>query len=175
MSGSERYMKERDGRFVISIKFWDWDTNEHAQVKLIPFLIKLLVSFLIIFTIYQFITMKIEDAWDDARFNSTEQRLESCDRYYYDRDFERLYDQLCLFELYGEEFDLYWEAVDGYWDYLQYTMWKGAYEQGQLAEAEEKMQSFRDKVCRNAEQCEFKKNQRLLNGYRDLVYLLTSS
>lgn len=170
MSGSEESMTERDGRFVKTINFWDWDKNDHAQVNIILFLLKFFAAFIIIFVIYQMVTLKIEEAWEDSKFYSKEQRLEYCDRYYYDRDFEGLYDDLCLYDLYDEEFDVYWEAVDGYWDYLQYTMWKGAYEQGQLTGAEEKMQSFQDKVCQNANQCEFEKNQRLLNGYKDLVF-----
>lgn len=150
-----------------TIKFWNWDLNDRAEVKIIPFILKIIACILVIMLIYSTIQMTIESAWDDARYNSKEHHLEYCDKYFYDRNFSDLYGELELYDLQSQEFDCYWEVVNGYWDYLEYSMYVNASKQVTTKDYSEKIMFQRDKIENNAKHCKFQSNQKLLNGFVD--------
>lgn len=91
-------------------------------------------------------------------------RVSFCDEYYYKRDFARLRDELTLYDLQGEHYDIYWEVVDGYEDYVEYWQWNRTDEEA-VSGSSEKASYYRQKVIANARNCEYEKNQKILDKW----------
>lgn len=129
------------------------------------FIIKLIIVVFFLFTLFEMVAMSIEEAAWDARYHSKENMIRQCDEDYYDRDFVNLLWLLKLYDLYEEDYDIYWEAVNAYNDYVSWHAWKGALKAGEMPEAIQKEAEARKKVEENARNCNFAKNQRILDGF----------
>lgn len=133
------------------------------------FIIKLLVAVLFLISLFEIIPAVVEDAAWDAKYYSKDNMIRQCEENYYDRDFEGLLWYMNLYELYDEDYDIYWEAVNAYNDYVSWHAWKGTLVSGEMEEAAQKEAEARKRVEENARNCEFKKNQRILDGFVERV------
>ncbi len=140
-------------------------SNRQYQVNRKFFIIKLIVAVFFLLSLVQMITEGVEEAAWDARYHSAESMIRQCDEEYYDRDFYGLLWYLKLYDLYGEDYDIYWEAVNAYNDYVRWHAWKGTLESGEIPESVQKEAEARQKVEDNARNCEFTKNQKILDGF----------
>ena len=140
-------------------------SNGQYQVNKKFFIIKRIVAVFFLLSLVQMITEGIEEAAWDARYHSTENMIRQCDEDYYDRDFYGLLWYLKLYDLYDDDYDIYWEAVNAYNDYVRWHAWKGTLESGEMPEATQKETEARQKVEDNARNCEFTKNQKILDGF----------
>lgn len=105
-----------------------------------------------------------EGKWED----DTARMIQICDRYYYERDFAGLRDELELYDLYSEAFDPYWEVVDGYNDYLAWIQWSKAAEMG-LPDGEKNAAAYERKVYENLQNVKFDSNVSILQGFADQI------
>lgn len=108
-----------------------------------------------------FLDQASEGVWE----KDTGRMVSICDRYYYDRNYSDLREQLELFDLYGTEFGKYWEAVEGYQDYLNVLQWTRAEEMG-LPQSQGQAVFWRQKLESLARQPEYAENQGI---FRSLV------
>lgn len=129
------------------------------------FIIKLVIAFLFLTSLYEMITSAIEDAAWDVEYMSKDSMIRQCDERYYDREFSDLLWFLKLYDLYEEDYDKYWECVNAYNDYLSWHAWKGTLESGEMPEAVGKEAEARRKVEENALKCRFSQNQKILDGF----------
>ncbi len=109
-----------------------------------------------------FLDQVSEGTWE----KDTGRMVSICDRYYYDRNYAELRDELELFDLYGEEFGKYWEAVQGYQTYLNVIQWSRA-EKMDLPEAQGQTEAWREKLEALAEQPEYGENQAIFQSLVD--------
>ncbi len=128
---------------------------------------KLVVSVVLLCSLYTLISGMVEDAAWEAEYYTTENMTRRCDEYYYDRDFYGLYDFMELYELYGEEYELYWEVVNAYRDYVSWHAWKKAADSGEMPMAAEKEEEMRRKIEEHAGDCRFSKNQKVLDDFAE--------
>lgn len=133
------------------------------------FIIKFIVAVFFLISLIQMIFTSIEDAAWEAEYNSKNNMIRQCDEDYYDRDFAGLLWYLKLYDLYDEDYDIYWEIVNAYNDYVSWHAWKETLESGEMPEAMQKEAEARQKVEENARNCEFTKNQKILNGFVERV------
>lgn len=129
------------------------------------FVIKLIIAFLFLISLYEIITSSIEDVAWDAEYYSKDSMIRRCDEHYYDRDFSELLWYLKLYDLYDDDYDMYWESVNAYNDYLSWHAWKGALDSGEMPEAAQKEAEARLKVEENAKNCDFSQTQKILDGF----------
>lgn len=122
-------------------------TNRQYQVNKKFFIIKLIVAVFFLLSLVQMVTEGIEEAAWDARYHSTENMIRQCD----------------------EDYDIYWEVVNAYNDYVRWHAWKGTLESGEMPEAAQKEAEARQKVEENAKNCEFMKNQKILDGFVEVM------
>ncbi len=108
-----------------------------------------------------FLDQASEGVWE----KDTGRMVSICDRYYYDRNYCDLREQLELFDLYGTEFGKYWEAVEGYQDYLNVLQWTRA-EEMSLPQSQDQAVFWRQKLESLARQPEYAENQGI---FRSLV------
>ena len=87
-----------------------------------------------------------------------------CEDIYVSRRYDELRDYLILYDLYGEECALYWAAVEGYELRCGYIQWSMAAEQG-IDGAEEAAADCREQLQAMAENPQFSRNARLLQGF----------
>ncbi|MBR5502823.1 MAG: hypothetical protein IKV55_07300 [Oscillospiraceae bacterium] len=88
--------------------------HRKSAVSLLLIVLKALLAavgalFLLSVAIYTVTTV----ATNDGAVTEAES-ISWCEEEYLERNFAALYDQLDLFELYGESYAVYWEAVDAY-------------------------------------------------------------
>ena len=118
-----------------------------------------LFLFIFIYCAYFIFINYLEDySWDHNETN----RIYGCDSYYYDHDYGNLRDYLTLYNLYDDTYAIYWESVNGFDDYEKYLMWN-------KTDNIDKKNEYKQKVIDNADQCEFSKNQKQLNGYKEAI------
>lgn len=133
------------------------------------FIIKLIVAVFFLLSLFEMFSTAIEDAAWEAEYHSKDHMIRQCDEDYYDRNFAGLLWYLKLYDLYDEDYDMYWEVVNAYNDYVSWHAWKGTLEFGEMPEAVQKEAEARQKVEENARNCEFTKNQRILDGFVEKV------
>lgn len=90
--------------------------------------------------------------------------VSKCDRYYYERDFDKLYSIMNLYDLYDSEFEQYWEILDGYVVYQDYYMWTKAETAG-VEGAAAYIEDCQTKLSTMAKDCQFELNKELLNTW----------
>lgn len=108
--------------------------------------------------------LKLAAAWNDFFFNEARE-IQSCDYYYYQKNYGGLREELSMDGLDGDAFGKYHEAVQGFEDYQQYLQYKKADAAG-VSGAAAKAEQYRLLVIGNAENCEYPENQEQLDQYK---------
>ena len=99
---------------------------------------------------------------DDRR--SVTDYVNNCDRDYYAKDYERLYNTLALGDLYSEDYDKYWEVVDAYSVYTTALEWRTAAENGREG-ADEKMAQAIEELTEMESNVKFPANLTIISGF----------
>ena len=119
----------------------------------------------------------------ELKYSGKEYNLSNCERKYINRDYEELYNILCIYDLYDDIYGKYWEIVKGYQDYCIYVNYKNMLEQGteqvklEVPENEEEYigavqvefdvagmcEKYRRKVLQDARDCKYPDNERYFN------------
>lgn len=135
--------------------------NKRKMVKglILRIVLCLVLALLLWGVLATFLDQVSEGTWE----RDTGRMVRICDRYYYDRDYAELREQLELFDLYGEEFEKYWEAVQGYQDYLNVIQWSRAAEMD-LPQSQGQAEAWREKLEFLAAQPEYAENQSIFQG-----------
>ena len=93
--------------------------------------------------------------------------IDSCNRYYYARQYGNLRDELTSFDLYSEDFDKYWEICDGYEIYLRCV------EYGAIDGQETRAAEYEEQLARMASECVFEENARYLSKLAESLHGVT--
>lgn len=91
-------------------------------------------------------------------------RISSCAREYYERDYAELNNYLLIYDLYEDVYDVYWEAVDGYNTLVCYYQNEKAAQMG-VDGAQEQAQSLYQKLEEMAQKPEFSQNAKILQEF----------
>lgn len=116
--------------------------------------------------LYFLVTFCMESlvSYNHEKLDKTE-GIERCDSRYYDREFGQLREILLLYDLFDPSlYGKYWEAVNAYEDYTYYLQWEQAASQGAEG-ADVKLETYREKVEANSENCQYTENAELLSQY----------
>lgn len=160
------------------------DETEQYEVKIFPFILKLLVSVLALLFLIQLALLLPEEVKDKVKYSGDEYYISRCEAEYTDREFDKLYDLLTLYDLRGENYEIYWEIVNGYADYIQYmnystiedrenvivsyTLKSGEQQEVSFVPAK-KIEEYRNKVLENAENVKYERNKRYLTEFAQKV------
>ena len=90
--------------------------------------------------------------------------VDSCNRYYYARQYGNLRDELTSFDLYSEDFDKYWEICNGYEIYLR------CLEYASLDGGEAKKAEYETKLSAMVSDCKYEENARYLSKLADSLH-----
>ncbi len=123
-------------------------------------------SFIWILLAVSSISIMWEDANDD--YGTDAYILNYCDVYYYEKQYDELYEHLRLQKAYSDIYDKYWEVVDVYIDYQEYKKWQKVSEED-IANARQKEDEYRQKVTNAAKKCEFPQNQKYLDDFVEML------
>ncbi len=80
--------------------------------------------------------------------------IDMCNRYYYERSYGELRDELELFDLYSDDFDMYWEVCYGYELYLKVLEYRN------MVGGEKQAASYESELSQLAKQPAFEQNIR---------------
>ena len=156
----------------INITFSFRDETGDYSVKMFPFVIKCIVSVIVIFDFIVIAVALPENISDHVKYSGKE--------YYNDREFDSLHDYLNLYHLQGEDYGIYWEMVNGYEDYTIYMNYKsmeeqenisfsymGKYDQPQEISfiTSQKIEEYRNKVLENAGNVKYERNKRYFTEF----------
>lgn len=94
--------------------------------------------------------------------------VSDCDEYFYEKQYEKLRDELKTFNLTDPVFDKYWEAAEGYEDYVLYIQYEKAQAAG-YKESDALVEEYKQRVLANAENVEFSENEKQLMGYAEEI------
>lgn len=168
----------------IKISFSFRDSTGNYEVSIVPFIIKCVIAVLALLVLFQVAFYLPEEIYDNTKTSGKEYYLSWCERQYQNREFDELYDELCLYDLAGEDYEIYWEIVRAYQDYvvcknylaiadkkeveLSYTNYDG--EQSKTAfDVVEKAEEYKQKVEDNAQNCKYERNLKYLTQFADDV------
>ena len=143
-------------------------TKKTDMPSLPGFLIKLAVSLCLLFFVFLVGTIIIETISDNNKNKDSTSYMEYLDSMFYKQDYTGIREEMELFDLTGDEFATYWEIVDGYTDYLDYEQWRMTTEE-MVPGSSKKAEDFKKKVVENANNCQFSRNQKQLNVWKETV------
>lgn len=131
--------------------------------KIIIFLILLVVWVIFAVSILQ---LFFEESTD--YYNSDAYKINACDEYYYEKEYDELFEFMNLYETYDEMYDVYWEVMDAYVDLQEYKKWASVSETD-MEDAGEMAALYKSKVIAAAENCRFPQNQKYLDGFVEML------
>ena len=162
----------------INITFSFRDETGDYSVKVFPFVIKCIVSVIVVFNFIVIAMALPGEISDHVKYSGKEYYKSRCEEKYIDREFDSLHDYLNLYHLQGEDYGIYWEMVNGYEDYTIYMNYKsmeeqenisfsymGKYDQPQEISfiTSQKIEEYRNKVLENAEK--YERNKRYFTEF----------
>ena len=100
--------------------------------------------------------------------NTDAARVNRYDEYYYEKQYDELFDELHLYDNYEEIYDVYWEVLDAYIASKECLKWKNVSD-SEIEDAREMEQYYLDKVKDAAKNCRFPQNQKYLNDFVESV------
>ena len=168
----------------INITFSFRDETGDYSVKVFPFVIKCIVSVIVVFNFIVIAMALPGEISDHVKYSGKEYYKSRCEEKYIDREFDSLHDYLNLYHLQGEDYGIYWEMVNGYEDYTIYMNYKsmeeqenisfscmGKYDQPQEISfmTSQKIEEYRNKVLENAENVKYERNKRYLTEFAQKV------
>ena len=164
----------------INITFSFRDETGDYSVKVFPFVIKCIVSVIVVFNFIVIAMALPGEISDHVKYSGKEYYKSRCEEKYIDREFDSLHDYLNLYHLQGEDYGIYWEMVNGYEDYTVYMNYKsmeeqenisfsymGKYDQPQEISfiTSQKIEEYRNKVLENAENVKYERNKRYFTEF----------
>ena len=110
------------------------------------------------------------DTFEDRKdyYGEDARRINWYDKYYYEKQYDELYDDMHLHNSYDDKFDVYWEVLDAYIDSVECLKWRKVSE-SQIEDAGEMEQYYYDKVIEAAKNCRFPQNQKYLDDFVESV------
>ena len=132
------------------------------------FLLKLAAALCLILFTFLVGTIILETISENNMDKDSTTYMEYLDSMFYKQDYTGMREEMELFDLTGDEFATYREIVDGYTDYLDYEQWRMTSEE-MVPGSGEKAEIFKKKVIENADNCQFSRNQKQLNVWKDAV------
>lgn len=153
------YTRRKDGNIQ--------SMNKHNYIyKIIG---KTIISgFLLCFFLLGFV-FSIEQAEWEKDGTDLMERVELCEFWYSEKDYEQLYGILSRNKNDEPEFDIYHEMMDGYWDYLYFRAWSKAGDSSIVTGSQEKAEYYEKKVMENANNCQNSRNQYFLDKLAEEV------
>ena len=112
------------------------------------------------------VKMQFEEGTD--YYNSEAYYVNSCDKYYYEKKYDELFEYMHLYDTYGEKYDVYWEVLNAYLDLQEYLKWKKVPETI-VFDAREMEKLYSDKVMYAKDHCRFSQNQTYLDDFAKML------
>ena len=100
--------------------------------------------------------------------NTDAARINKYDEYYYEKQYDELFDELHLYDNYEAMYDVYWEVMDAYIASKECLKWKNVSD-SEIEDAREMEKYYFDKVTDAAKNCRFPQNQKYLDGFVESV------
>ena len=139
--------------------------NSSKPPSVLKIICKGLIACFLLWSLLSFMISTIAYVGEENSFNrNLTEQVNSCERYYYEKEYVELREYLLLYNAYDEVFASYWEIVDGYSDYMQYQQWMATPVE-RVPETAEMVQEYREKIIENARNCSFERNQKQLDIY----------
>ena len=110
--------------------------------------------------------MAFEDGTD--YYESDAYIINSCDEYYYEREYAELLEYMNLYDAYDEKYDVYWEVMDAYVDLQEYKKWQKVSSE-EIQDAREMEELYYNKVTKASKNCAFPQNQRYLDDFVEML------
>ena len=137
--------------------------TKEKQKMVLGLILRIVACLVLALLLWGVLSMFLDQVSEGTWEKDTGRMVSICDRYYYDRDYAGLRDELELFDLYGEEFGKYWEAVQGYQEYLNVIQWSRA-EEMDLPQSQGQTEIWRKKLEDLARQPEYGENKSIFQG-----------
>ena len=123
-------------------------------------------AFLWLTTAYAIIEIEAEEAGD--YYGSDAYKVNQCNEYYYEKQYDELFDFMHLYEAYDERYDVYWEVMNAYIDLQEYYKWKSVSETD-IEDAREMEQMYKEKVIERSNNPSFPQNQKYLDDFVEML------
>lgn len=91
-----------------------------------------------------------------------------CDKYYYEMNYENLFEILCIYSAYDEQYDVYWEVMDAYIALQECEKWQKISEDD-IADARIMEKMYHNQVIEAYENCRFPQNQKFLDDFVEML------
>lgn len=119
-----------------------------------------------LYVAFAMVEMAFEESTD--YYNSDAFLVNQCDKYYYERKYDELFEHMHLYDTYDEMYDVYWEVMDAYVDLQEYLKWKKV-SVDDITDARKMEQLYYDKVTEAAHNCRFPQNQKYLDDFVEML------
>ncbi len=119
-----------------------------------------------LYVAFAMVEMAFEESTD--YYNSDAFLVNQCDKYYYERKYDELFEHMHLYDTYDEMYDVYWEVMDAYVDLQEYLKWKKV-SADDITDARKMEKLYYDKVTEAAHNCRFPQNQKYLDDFVEML------
>lgn len=101
-------------------------------------------------------------------YNTDAFLMNRCDEFYYEKQYDELFEHMHLYDTYDEKYDVYWEVMDAYVDLQEYFKWKNVSETD-ISDARKMQEMYHNKVVNAAIRCRFPQNQKYLDDFVEML------
>lgn len=101
-------------------------------------------------------------------YNTDAFLMNRCDEFYYEKQYDELFEHMHLYDNYDEKYDVYWEVMDAYVNLQEYLKWKNVSETD-ISDARKMQDMYHNKVVNAAISCRFPQNQKYLDDFVEML------
>lgn len=101
-------------------------------------------------------------------YNTDAFLMNRCDEFYYEKQYDELFEHMHLYDNYDEKYDVYWEVMDAYVNLQEYLKWKNVSETD-ISDARKMQDMYHNKVVNAAANCRFPQNQKYLDDFVEML------
>lgn len=101
-------------------------------------------------------------------YNTDAFLMNRCDEFYYEKQYDELFEHMYLYDNYDEKYDVYWEVMDAYVNLQEYLKWKNVSETD-ISDARKMQDMYHNRVVNAAANCRFPQNQKYLDDFVEML------
>ena len=101
-------------------------------------------------------------------YNTDAFLMNRCDEFYYEKQYDELFEHMHLYDNYDEKYDVYWEVMDAYVNLQEYLKWKNVSETD-ISDASKMQDMYHNRVVNAAISCRFPQNQKYLDDFVEML------
>ena len=149
----------------INITFSFRDETGDYSVKVFPFVIKCIVSVIVVFNFIVIAMALPGEISDHVKYSGKEYYKSRCEEKYIDREFDSLHDYLNLYHLQGYTIYMNYKSMEEQ-ENISFS-YMGKYDQPQEISfiTSQKIEEYRNKVLENAENVKYERNKRYFTEF----------